>query len=401
MKKRAILLIVDSLGIGAMADVAVVRPQDLGANTWGHILDYRPTLKIPNFKKLGIGSVLENRDLIKNPPRASYGRCELLHEGADSYLGHQEIMGTKPLPAVKIPFASVMDSVRQGLESAGYKVIVPNKAMPFLLVEDAVIVADNIETDYGQIYNVTGAIDVVSFEKIQAIGKIVRELTKVNRVIALGGEGVSVEWLLESVECRADGLIGVNSPKSGVYHRGYQVRHLGLGLDPEEQVASGTIRAEKEVILIGKMQDVIVCEKAKRIVAIETSLVLKSILEAMGSMTSGLIAATVQETDLAGHAQDVDLYADLIEQVDKGIGKIMKAMTADDLLIISADHGNDPCVGHSQHTRENTFLLSYQKGCTVHDLGTRQTLSDIAASIADFLEVEPCKNGISFIQRDE
>ncbi|MBF4695213.1 phosphopentomutase [Fusibacter ferrireducens] len=397
MEKRAILLIVDSLGIGAMTDVATVRPQDLGSNTFGHILSYRPELKIPNLKKLGIGSVLDNDNLIEKHPLASYGRCALLHEGADSYLGHQEIMGTKPLPATKMPFANALEDVKCGLEAAGYKVIIPNEKKPFLLVEDAVVVADNIETDYGQIYNVTGAIDVISFDEIQAIGKIVRDLTKVNRVIALGGEGVSVDWILSCVEQREDGLIGVNSPKSGVYQQGYQVRHLGLGLDPEEQVQSAAIRAGKEVVLIGKMQDVIVCEEAKRVVAIETSLVLDSILAHMETMTTGLIAATVQETDLAGHAQDVALYADLIERVDEGIGKIMEKMTGDDLLIISADHGNDPCAHHSQHTRENTFLLSYQKGHTACDLGTRKTLSDMAASIATFLEIEPCKNGTNFI----
>ncbi|GAU75483.1 phosphopentomutase [Fusibacter sp. 3D3] len=398
MKKRAILLIIDSLGIGAMADVADVRPQDLGANTFGHILDYRPNLKIPNLKKMGIGSVLSHDAIIETHPIASYGRCALLHEGADSYLGHQEIMGTKPLPAKKMPFVGVIEAVKQGLEDSGYKVVIPDQTMPFLLVEDAVIVADNIETDYGQIYNVTGAIDVISFEKIQAIGKIVRELTKVNRVIALGGEGISVEWILSCVERRADGLIGVNSPKSGVYHQGYQVRHLGLGLNPEEQVQSAAIRAGKEVVLIGKMQDVIIGERAKRIVAIETSLVLTSILEALETTSSGLIAATVQETDLAGHAQDVNLYANLIEQVDEGIGKIIEKMTCEDLLIISADHGNDPCALHSQHTRENTFLLAYQKGRSARNLGDRKTLSDMAASIADFLEVDACKNGVSFIE---
>ena len=398
MKKRAIVLIIDSLGVGAMDDVAQVRPQDLGANTFGHLLDTHPDLKIPYLKQLGIGSILSHSTLESQEAIASFGSCRLMHEGADSYLGHQEIMGTKPMPATIVPFADVMDAVKIGLEEAGNCVRIPDKSKPYLLVNEAVVVADNIETDYGQIYNVTGAIDEVPFIEILEIGLLVRNMVAVNRVIALGGEGVSTEWILSCVEKREDGLVGVNSPKSKVYKKGYQARHLGLGVDSTRQVASLVSRAGQGVVLIGKMQDVIVCEGARKIPAVDTGLVLSSIEIAMDEVERGLIAATIQETDLAGHAQDVDRYASLVETTDLGIGRILEKMTADDLLMISADHGNDPCVGHSQHTREKTFLLVFQKGKEARVLGDRDTLSDIAASAASFLGVEAPENGTSFIK---
>ena len=398
MKKRAIVLILDSLGVGAMDDVAQVRPQDLGANTFGHLLDTHPDLKIPNLKRMGLSKILSHPALTRQEPQASFGSCRLMHEGADSYLGHQEIMGTKPMPATIVPFADVMDEVRKGLEASGYQVDVPEPKMPYLLVNKTVVVADNIETDYGQIYNVTGAIDDIPFTEILAIGQRVRDLVQVNRVIALGGEGVSTDWILSCIEKREDGLIGVNSPKSNVYKKGYQARHLGHGVNPATQVSSIAAKAGLEVTLIGKMQDVILCEGAEKIPAVDTGLVLSSVEEAMDRMGNGLIAATVQETDLAGHAQDADRYAALVELADQEIGNIMEKMTEEDLLIISADHGNDPCVGHSQHTREKTFLLAYQKGKQPVALGERETLSDIAASVADHLGIDCPENGRSFFE---
>ncbi len=398
MKKRAIVLIIDSLGVGAMNDVARVRPQDLEANTFGHLLDIHPDLGIPYLKQLGIGSILSHPALELQDPEASFGACALLHEGADSYLGHQEIMGTKPLPATIVPFVDIMAAVKKGLEASGYRVSIPDDNKPYLLINEVVVVADNIETDYGQIYNVTGAIDEISFDEILKIGQLVRSMVKVNRVIALGGEGVSTEWILSCIEKREDGLVGVNSPKSNVYQKGYQARHLGLGVDPTKQVSGIAFQAGHEVVLIGKMQDVIACTGATKMPAVDTGLVLSSIEGAMDQVESGLIAATIQETDLAGHAQDADRYASLVEMADRGIGRILEKMRADDLLIISADHGNDPCVGHSQHTREKTFLLVYQKGKEAVALGERETLSDIAASVAAFLGVNAPENGTSFIE---
>ncbi len=398
MKKRAIVLILDSLGVGAMDDVAEVRPQDLGANTFGHLLDTHPDMAIPNLKRLGLSKILSHPALKQQAPQGSFGACRLMHEGADSYLGHQEIMGTKPMPATIVPFADVMEEVRKGLEASGYRVDVPEPAKPYLLVNETVVVADNIETDYGQIYNVTGAIDEMPFTEILAIGQRVRELVQVNRVIALGGEGVSTEWILSCIEKREDGLVGVNSPKSNVYKKGYQARHLGHGVNPSTQVSSIAIEKGLEVTLIGKMQDVIICAGATKVPAVATQLVLDSIEEAMDRMETGLISATVQETDLAGHAQDADRYAMLVEMADAGIGRIIDKMTDEDLLIISADHGNDPCVGHSQHTREKTFLLAYQKGKQPVALGERETLSDIAASVADHLGIERPENGRSFFE---
>ena len=144
------------------------------------------------------------------------------------------------------------------------------------------------------------------------------------------------------------------------------------------------------------MQDVIQCEDAKGIPAVDTELVMKELIKSLDEVEEGLIAATIQETDLAGHSEDVELYAEKIMIVDRYIDVVFEKMTDEDLLIISADHGNDPTIGHSQHTRENTFLLVYGKKYKSTNLGERETLSDIAATLADFFQVQPPENGTSF-----
>ncbi len=333
MKKRAIVLIIDSLGVGHMEDVVRIRPQDQGANTFYHILDKAENISIPSLSRLGINKIVKHPRLNGNTSIASYGVLNLQHYGADSYAGHQEIMGTKPMKPLMEPFKNSMMTVKRALEEQGYVVAVPDRDKPYLFVNELVIVADNIDTDYGQIYNITAPLDVISFDEVLKIGNIVRNNVQVNRVIALGGKELSVETLINSIERRGDGLVGVNSPKSGVYKSGYQVRHLGYGVDPEKQIPSILKKAGKEVALIGKMQDIIQCEGATKVVAIDTEKVMKEIINTVDRMNEGLIAATVQETDLAGHAEDVSRYSEKLMIVDKYLEMIIEKMEKDDLLI--------------------------------------------------------------------
>lgn len=396
-KRRAIVIIVDSLGVGAMDDILPYRPQDAGANTFSHILDQAIDIHIPQLEWLGINHILHHPRLASpsQAARGSYGILKLQHHGADSYDGHQEIMGTAPKKPLVEPFVRHMAQVKEALEQEGYQVTIPG-TLPYLLVNDVVVVADNIETDYGKIYNVTAPLNHIPFSDVVQIGKVVRSQVKISRVIALGGENVSADQIIANIERREDGLVGVNSPKSGVYEQGYQARHMGYGVDPQKQISSILTSMGKTVILIGKMQDVITCDGAERYPAVATDRVMEAVIEQMDWVEEGLIAATVQETDLAGHAQDVERYAQKIMTVDHYLKTILEKMTAQDLLILSADHGNDPTIGFSQHTREKTFLLAYGKTLNSVNLGERDTLSDIAATVADYLNVSAPENGESF-----
>lgn len=398
--KRAILLVIDSLGVGEMSDVYKVRPQDKGANTLKHVAEAVEYFRIPNLEALGAGYIV-NSDKIKRVgnPLASYGKSNLAHFGADTYQGHQEIMGSRPkMPVVK-PFIHYIDRVEKVLKERGYEVKRPYPAQPLLLVNGFVTVADNIEADPGQNFNVTAPLDYISFEDVLAIGRIVREVVDVGRVIVLGGRGVTVENILKAVEVKDGSITGVNCAKSGVYKNGYMVRHLGYGVDSKTQVPTILKKAGFSVSLIGKMADVIECEGADYCPKVETAGVMELVLEKVQNQPDGLIAANVQETDLAGHSQDPKGYAEKLMMADEYLKRVLENMKEKDMLIITGDHGNDPTIGHSHHTREKALLLVYGKNFHSVDLGERKTLSDIGATIAEFFGVDRPENGDSFLRK--
>lgn len=393
---RALLLVIDSMGIGAMADTAETRPADTGSNTLSHVLRANPDLRLPNLEFMGLGKVMHHSRLDAGRCRGAWGVNLLQHQGADSYMGHQELMGSAPLEPVLKPFADVSAQVKQALEDRGHKVEAPDPEQPWLLVDELVVVADNIETDYGQIYNVTGPLDSLPFQAVEEIGEIVREKTRVSRVIALGGCNVSREQILSCIRTRPDGLTGVDSPASGVYNCGYQSRHMGYGINPQRQLPASVLKGGQGVGLVGKMQDIIQCPQAVKIPAVATGAVMEGFGRLAGTIDNGLIAATIQETDLAGHAENPRKYGDLLKMADDWLGQFIPRLESGDLLIITGDHGNDPTIGHSQHTRERTPLLVFGPDLNLVDLGVRSTLADIAATFADHLGVERPENGSSF-----
>lgn len=395
--KRVILLVIDSLGAGEMEDVAIVRPRDKSANTLKHVAEATEGFKIPALESMGAGYLVDS-EKIKRPakPLGSYGKSRLAHFGADTYQGHQEIMGSKPAVPVEKPFMEYLEQVKRALEEAGFDVKVPDPEQPFLLVDGLVTVADNIEADPGQNYNVTAPLDYISFEKELAIGRIVRENVEVNRVIVLGGRNITVEDILKAVECR-NKFTGINCPKSGVYRSGYMVRHLGYGINPAVQVTTLLRQEGYPVSLIGKMADVIECEGAEYLPAVETEKVMELVLEKMNTQDAGLIGANVQETDLAGHAIDAIKYAERLMTVDHYIKIVLERIRDQDMFIITGDHGNDPTIGHSHHTREKAVLLVYGKRLKTVALGERNTLSDIGATVADYFGIRKPENGKSFL----
>jgi phosphopentomutase len=289
-----------------------------------------------------------------------------------------------------------LQAVRDTLLSRGFKVEIVGAGAQFLLVEGCVTVADNIEADPGQAFNVTGALDQISFDQIIAIGRAVRSVVPVSRVIALGGEGVSTADLLDAAEEKG-GYIGVNCPRSGVYNSGYRVIHLGYGVDPDAQIPSRLAQAGIHTTLIGKVADIVANPGGDSIPCIDTAMVLKHTVAAMEQRQTGFIAANVQETDLAGHAENVERYAAVLAIADAGIGEIIKRLADKDILLVMADHGNDPTIGHNHHTREYVPLLFAGPLLKPGPIGRRDTMSDVAATVADFFHCQAPEYGASFL----
>lgn len=396
---KIVLLILDALGIGAMPDVAVERPQDVGVHTLRTLVQNVNHLHLDNLLRLGLGNIVPTLNLgVPIPhPLASYGRCRLAHKGADSYLGHQEIMGTIPKPPMTTLMSQAADRLQEQIASRGHAVRRPLVEKPLLLVNEGIVVGDNLEADPGLNINLTVATDVVDFETSLEIGRIVRQSEKVCRVIVFGGPGIGVDDILRHVEERGNGQIGVDSPSLGVYDQRLFVRHLGYGVDPHRQAPSILSALGIPVVLIGKMADLIACPGALRDSIVPSRQVMHSLIHAYRSERKGLVAATVQETDLAAHEGDLDKLASVLKEVDEGLGVLLPEIAEGDTLIISADHGNDPRVNIGLHTREETPLLIYRKGEPARSVGTRRTLADIGASITRLFDAPPTQDGTPII----
>jgi phosphopentomutase len=308
-------------------------------------------------------------------------------------------MGTIPQTPASTLMSQVADLLQEQLVSHGHRVRRPLVSEPLLLVNEAVLIGDNLEADPGCNINLTVATDSIDFEAAVQIGRIVRSCVSVSRVIIFGGPGIDVRDMLRHVEKRGDGQIGVNSPSLGIYDQSLCVRHLGYGVDPSRQAPSIVSSMGIPVILIGKMADLIACPKAVRAPVVSTPQVMRKLIDAYKGNRHALIAATVQETDLAAHEGDLLRLASVLEQVDEGLGVLLPQVADGDSLIISADHGNDPTISVGLHTREETPLLIYRKGESGCSLGTRTTLADIGATITHLFDAQPTQDGTVMVQR--
>lgn len=399
MSKRFIIIVLDGFGIGAMDDAAIVRPGDEKANTLQSILKDCPDLKLPTLEKLGLMNAYGKESLnMKFAKNVNYGKSELAHFGADTFMGHQEIMGTLPKKPEVTPFQQKAQAVYDHLKKNGHKVqFKQQQGLKYVVCDDYVTIADNLEADLGMCYNVTAPLDYISFEEELEIGRLAREVVTVGRVIVFGGTGNTMEDLYNAQEIKEGKYIGIASAKSKSYLHGYQCRHLGYGVDKNVQVPTILTRNGIPCTLIGKVADIVANDNGTSISCVDTDECMQLTIDAIKTMDTGFICTNIQETDLAGHSQDSQVYRKVLERADKGIERILPLLTEDDILIIQADHGNDPDIGSSRHTRECVPLLIYKKGVSNVNVGTRKTMSDNGATCCDYFNVEKCENGTSYL----
>lgn len=404
-----IVIVLDGFGIGAMPDVEDKRKKDIGAHTFKHISQVVKDLSLPSLEKLGLANAAEFETAhIKKNPEAIYGRSMLMHDGADTFFGHQEIMGTKPVKAHGHRLKDRIHAVEAALLEAGHEVRrYACQGEELLIVNNILTVADNIECDPGQAINVSACLDGIAYDDLLAIGRVVRAQVSVPRVIVFGGRKIRLDNLLNAVEIKwklpSDGnrealpLIGVNAPASGVYLHDYHCEHMGYGIDPTVQVPYVLGKWGLPVFLLGKVADVVANPFGTSIPMVDTAAVLDRTLEIVEENPHAFICTNVQETDLSGHRESCEAYAKVLEIADAKISTIIDALADEDLLIVMADHGNDPTIGHPQHTREFVPLLIHAGFAKAQDLGTRQTLADIAATAFDFFEHGRAIHGKSFL----
>ncbi|WP_370222829.1 phosphopentomutase [Cytobacillus sp.] len=390
---KAILLVIDSFGIGAMEDCGEFSPSDCMANTYKHIRESVDFLNIPTLYSLGLGTLVDG----KAAPANAYGFSALAHHGADTYLGHQEIAGSCPKRSNKRLMKDIHRDLAQALTEAGYGVEYPWKDRPVLLVNGACVIGDNLESSLGNIINLTADFNRMPFQELKEVGKIVRQNVDTSRVIAFGGPYTTIEHILSVVHEKNPGQWGVDAPKAKVYGKGYEVYHMGYGVNIDGQFPMIAARCGLKVHRIGKTADVLHGEGPADPI-VDTERVLRVLEKSyLKEKEDAAFLVNVQETDLAGHAEDAEWYARLLNTTDQWLAEFLPKLAEEDLMIIMADHGNDPTIGHSNHTREYVPILATGKRVKPVNIGKRHSMADVGATFSEFFGLPATEEGESFL----
>lgn len=394
--RRGVVVVLDGFGIGAMADA---EPTDRDSHTLRTVGQARPPLELPTLQDLGLGSVAGDSGLAPaGAPAGAHGRAAAAYPGADTFMGHQELMGGSLAAVRQCLLSDVVGELDAALRDAGHRIEPLEEGHSARLVDGCILVADNVEARPGMNINVTASQDDVTFDDLTVVGQLIRDIVPVPRVIVVGGRGFGVADIRDHMLERTPGQYGVDTPGMGVYDEDYQVRHLGANVAYDRQLPSLARARGLHVVLLGKAADVVRCDGAIFENHVNTDEVFDAAQRHLEVMTDGLVVANVQETDLAGHEQDPERFRRVLQTVDRRLALLIDGLGEDDLLLVSADHGNDPCVGHSQHTREFVPILAAAPWVQPTDLGTRDCLADAGATMADALGIEAPEAGMSFLK---
>jgi len=382
---RIVLLILDSAGIGEMPDAADWG--DAGADTLGNILKSRK-VNLPNLQNLGLGNIRELSELpaIENPI-GNYGKCALKSNGKDTTTGHWEIAGIileKAFPTFPDGFPKkIIDefTARANLPGVLGNTAASGTEIIKRFGEEHIKTGKPIVyTSADSVFQIAAHEDTIPIKRQYEICEIARKIlsgeNEVGRVIARPFLGTGAE----------------DFTRTGNRHD-YAVPPPADNLLPQ---LSGK---NLDVICVGKVASVYDnLGVTEDLTAKNNEQSIDQTINALNKDSRGLIFSNLVDFDmLYGHRRDVEGYARALEYFDERLPEILDALRADDLLVITADHGNDPAHRGSDHTREYTPLLVYGKSakCAVN-LGTRESLADIGQTVAENFGVK-LKNGASFL----
>ena len=378
----------DSVGAGELPDAKDYN--DTGANTLKHIAQTAKGLNLPHLQSLGLGSITEIEGVAPtNPAKGYYTKCEELSVGKDTMTGHWEIMGLK----VTEPFQTFTDTgfpkelIDELEEKTGRKVVGNKSASGTEILDELgehhLKTGDLIVyTSADSVLQIAAHEDVISPEELWKICKQAREMT------------MKEEWKVGRIIARP--FVGA---KKGEFKRTPN-RH-DYALKPFGRTVLNELKdANKEVIAIGKINDIYVGE------GITESILTKSnedgmnqLLNVMKRDFNGLAFLNLVDFDaMYGHRRDPLGYAKCLEEFDVQLGDVLSQMKEDDLLIISADHGNDPIASGSDHTREYIPVLMYSPSMQAGgELPIGKTFANIGATVAENFEVELPAIGESYL----
>lgn len=384
--KRVFLIVLDSYGAGPMEDSADYGDQ--GADTMGHIAQTVPEMSLPNLQKLGLANLrpLANMEAVEKP-KAYVTIMKEQSTGKDTMTGHWEMMGLK----TEKPFVTFTDTgfppelVKELEQRTGHKVIGNKSASGTEIIEE--LGEEEIATGHMIVYTsadsvlqICGNEETFGLEELYRCCEIARDIT------------MKDEWKVGRVIARP--YIG---RKKGEFKRTSN-RH-DYALKPHGRTVLNALKdAGYTVYSIGKINDIFVGEGITKAVKSKSSVegMEQTIDVAVNQEFTGLCFVNLVDFDaLWGHRRDPKGYARELEQFDEKLGELLKVLKEDDLLLLTADHGNDPTYTGTDHTREKVPLLAYSGIMTGSGrMPERDTFADIGASIAENFGVELPKGAI-------
>ncbi len=385
--KRVFLIVMDSVGIGEAPDAA--RFNDKGADTLGHIAEKMNGLKMPNMAKLGLSNIREIQGIEKaDKPAAHYGKMQEASNGKDTMTGHWEIMGLH----IEQPFKTFPDGFPQELlneleEKTGRKIIGNKPASGTeILVE---LGKEHMETGALIVYTSADSVlqiaaheDVVPIEELYEICKIARELT------------LDEKYMVGRIIARP--FIG----EPGAFERTAN-RH-DYALKPFGRTVMNEMKDEEfDVIAIGKISDIYDGEGVTETVRTTSNRDgMDQIVKIADQNFTGISFLNLVDFDAKfGHRRDPIGYGEALEEFDARLPELLGKLKEDDLLLITADHGNDPVHHGTDHTREFVPLFAYNKNIEEgKELPLRETFADVGATIADNFEIKAPPFGKSFLK---
>ncbi|MEZ5345405.1 MAG: phosphopentomutase [Pyrinomonadaceae bacterium] len=383
--RRIVLMVLDSAGIGEMPDAA--EWGDAGSDTLGNVIDLRP-IDLPNLERLGLGNIRPFKNLpAAENPIGGYGKCTLKSNGKDTTTGHWEMAGIileKAFPTYPNGFPD--EVISEFIKRAGVPGILANipasgtEIIERLGEEHVKTGKPIVYTSADSVFQIAAHENVIPIKRQYEICEIAREILdgehRVGRVIARP-------------------FVGENAAD----FKRTENRHDYAVPPPNENLLPKLEENGLDVIAIGKIASIYdSLGVTQDLVAKNNDQTINQTINALNAESRGLIFSNLVDFDmLYGHRRNPEGYAAALEHFDKRLPEIISAMREDDLLIITADHGNDPTYRGTDHTREYCVLLTYSKSSEKGvDLGIRQSLSDIGQTIAENFGVE-IEDGVSFL----
>lgn len=385
--KRVTLIVMDSLGIGQLPDAE--KYGDAGADTFGHIVDNNEDFEIPNLQRLGfcnIDGAAGGRLKIETPAGA-FGKLAEVSAGKDTITGHWEIAGLE----TKTPFKTYPDGFpaefmalfeeRIGRKCLGNYPASGTEIIEELGPEHEATGSPIVYTSADSVFQIAANTAVIPLEELYRICETAREL-------------LTGEWACGRVIARPYVIEDGKRVRTSDRH--------DYAVSPgAETVLDKVAKTGQTVYAIGKISDIFNGQGVTRSVhTVDNMDGVDRTVEALKETFDGFIFTNLVDFDSKyGHRRDPVGYGRAIMEFDRRLPEILDAMQEGDLLMICADHGNDPVHSGWDHTREYVPVLIYGSGVKAGaDLGKRKSFADIGAAIAEYLGAEPTVIGESFLK---